>query len=157
MGNCLHRKETTSKKSSSSYMGFKVVSTKNDSKFSKIFFICKKRLSFNRENSNGWFSKGESPRMRTLFEYEDPISKNRIKFPLIFRYHWGFWSDEIPQDRKYRGHCIKTFYWLKWENMNTFLFLTYKKRVCLEGNFCWKARSLKKNMKINREEFISQF
>ena len=74
MGNCLNRKEDNHKSSYSSYMGFKVVSTKSESKLSKIFFICKKRL--NRNSSMFGASKGDNPKTKTLFEYEDPVSKN---------------------------------------------------------------------------------
>ncbi len=81
MGNCLQRRNEH-KSQSKSFIGFTIVSNQTESKFSKLYIRCKKRLS--RKDSLD--SLGESNRSKDFFEYEDPLSKFDLKLNLYKKF-----------------------------------------------------------------------
>lgn len=75
MGNCLKRnKETETPRSNSGhFMGFRVVSVKEDYGFSKLLFRCKKRLTRNSEYINIESNLSQTAKTANLFDYEEPL------------------------------------------------------------------------------------
>jgi len=75
MGNCVTRKQEKESSSNKSgyFMGFRVISVRPDSGFSKILFLCKKRLSRNHESINIESILSPSSNPINFFDYEEPL------------------------------------------------------------------------------------
>ena len=75
MGNCMQRKKEkeSAKDESGNFMGFRVVSMRQEYGFSKLLFRCKKRLTRKSEyiNIESILSHPEKP--VNLFDYEEPL------------------------------------------------------------------------------------